>query len=131
MVEKHNTAGARAQETARLIRILYRIAKTNSDTKQLCEEMVANFSSNLQVPETYASRLKTQKEPQKLTVKPKTATNTNAEITLIPKTNFEVDLKKVTQKLKTQQIVSTRKSRTGNIVLKCEKQEDIQKLKTA
>ena len=128
LVEKHSIAGTRAQETARLIRILYRIAKTNSDTKQLCEEMVANFSSSLQTPETYASKLKMQKESQKTIAKPKTAINTNAEITLIPKTNFEADLKKVTQKLKTQQIVSTRKSRTGNIVLKCEKQEDIQKI---
>ena len=136
LVEKLENFKKTALGTSRLLRVLFRLAKANNDSKQLCEELVSTILSNKNgtvesgSQSSYAMAVKTQ-EPQLL---PSAITpaieKQNSRITLIPKNGFEADIKKLRHSLKNQPINSSRKSKAGNIVLECENDEDIQKIES-
>ena len=131
-----------ASSTSKLMRVLFRLAKENFNSKQLCQEIVRtletqNNAQNIHqtneydLPKSYANTLK---KPAANTVKnspPEVPVAKRPEITLIPKTNYDSDFKRVSEKLKTQPVLSSRKSKAGNIVLRCDKDEDIGSIEQA
>ena len=123
-----------ASSASKLLRVLFRLAKENFNSKQFCQEFLTTLATNNTTSESapvstsskgsYASTLKKSPVPTVMITNEKVPEK-SPEITLIPKNNYEADFKKVSEKLKTQQVVSARKSKAGNIVLRCDKKEDI------
>ena len=137
-VKKLESICNQASTTSNLIRVLFRLAKENFKSKQLCEEVLSTLVCNNAAVNgqnvngnasqiSYAKALKESTMKSGKLVKPSSALpdqRTN-EITLIPNTNYDADVKKVSEKLSSHQVVSSRKSKAGNIVLRCDKEEDI------
>ena len=136
-VKKLESLCNQASMTSKLIRVLFRLAKENLNSKQLCQDilstLVCNKSGGTEKHDrnssqnSYAKALKAPTMGPGKPAKPAPAIPENRpnEITLIPNTNYDSDVKKVNEKLRTQQVVSARKSKAGNIVLRCDKEEDI------
>ena len=146
LIEKVKLVGDQAMNTSRLIRVLFRLAKRNSDSKTLCEEvMKMTTGSALNSPAVSSRPLPNRTVPipqsyARVTKSP-TITETNnenlvnvsrkqasPEITLIPKNDYNSDMKKLTASLKSHQVNSVRKSRNGNIVLRCEDESKLKRV---
>ena len=134
LVSKLNSVASKAGKISNLIRVLFRLVKTNASTKKLCEEVITAMGSKLNTeptPRTFAQAAgnqnqlenSTKRDSTQLSVLPKE----NSEITLVPKNDYVSDLKKVNKSLREHQINSVRKSKAGNIVISC-KNDDTVKL---
>ena len=126
------------------MRVMFRLAKENFNSKKLCQEIVSTLETQNNAitqkihqttkPDLTKSYANTLKKPAANTVKnspPEAPVAKRPEITLIPKTNYDSDFKRVSEKLKTQPVLSSRKSKAGNIVLRCDKDEDIGSIEQA
>ena len=133
-----------ASSTSKLMRVMFRLAKENFNSKQLCKEIVRTLETQNKaiqknihqtnkpdLTKSYANSLKNTAANSVKNPPPEVPVAKRPEITLIPKTNYENDLKRVSEKLKTQPVLSSRKSKAGNIVLRCDKDEDIGSIEQA
>ena len=147
LIQKVMLIGDRAMHTSRLIRVLFRLAKQNSDSKTLCEEVISKITpgpalispagSSRPLPnraapisQSYARVTKSSTIPEATSEKVVNVPKKQAspEITLIPKNDYNSDLKKLTASLKSHQVNSVRKSRNGNIVLRCEDESKLKRV---
>ena len=146
LIEKVKLVGDQAMNTSRLIRVLFRLAKRNSDSKTLCEEVMKMTTGSalnspavssrplpnrtVPIPQSYARVTKsptiTETNNENLVNVPKK--QASPEITLIPKNDYNSDMKKLTASLKSHQVNSVRKSRNGNIVLRCEDESKLKRV---
>ena len=129
-------ASDEASMISNLARVLYRLAKIQASTKQVCDKIVSEVSSNLrmQIPNLTAAELEsTPSYPQyskvlRLPAKASPTTSDGKRIELKPRqtnqvtiktVNFERDSQIVRKKLNAVPISDIRKSKNGNIVLTC------------
>ena len=145
-VDHFSAVAKRSDEICNLIRVLFRLAKAQTTTKQLCNEVVSAVSANLkaQMPTNSKSFANAVKETLKKTPPKKlnsiatepdpvkvSSHHNMSEITLIPKNGYDEDLKKVSGSLKQNRINSTRKSKQGNIVISCENDDEMKRVEVA
>ena len=146
VVETLSSVAKESHNICNLIRVLYRLAKSQTTTEQLCNEVVTAVSANLsaQMPPamevskrtttTYGNENEKAAVSFAKVVKSKNSPRTSkpiqptAEITLIPQNNYDADLKKVSSTLKGHRINSARKSKAGNIVLNCENDDEVKRV---
>ena len=134
--KKVELSGKRADSIAKLIRVLVRLARTKSDSRKLCEDVVAALRPQAEKPDetnSYAQalRLYIPKNEQEPTAPTSTADKQVAslsahapvfkpleknEITIVP-SNYDNDVKNVEKSLSSTQVSKSRKSKNGNIVL--------------
>ena len=148
---------SQAGKISNLVRVLYRLAKSTADTRNLCKDMIASINTQLTMNNVQPNQPQLQTPTPHSTPpnhQPNDPINNNghrsyaqtlqntvshadkpiipsSEITLIPKTSYEADIKKVTQKLKQHQVESARKSKAGNIVIKCANADKIKSVENA
>ena len=132
LTEKINSIADKAKNISNLIRTLHRLAKVNSNTAQLCTNLVADITSQLgnssEIPvisqnsvssQKYSEVLKLPQNPNQTDGKKvELKTRQVKEVTIHTK-NYERDCLEVKKQLNTVPISSIRKSKTGNIVLTC------------
>ena len=106
LVAKLNNIASEAGNVSNIIRVLFRLAKSNADTAKTVEESIAKFSANLpqQQQNPFAQvvnnhEISQSKKPTGGVIKnpPKPMKKTpivNSEVTLIPKNGYDVDIKK-------------------------------------
>ena len=142
-VEHFTSIAKRSEEICNLIRVLFRLAKAQTTTKKLCNEVVSAVSANLKAQMSTKSFANAVKEKEPLKKPPKVLKTIEkesvpikvlppmSEITLIPKNGYDEDLKKVSGSLKQNRINSARKSKNGNIVISCENDEEMKRVEEA
>ena len=137
--QKLTEVANRTSQLANLVRVLHRLAKANSNTKNLCDDVVKSIGEKLENAEvlprnSYANALKMPGQSTKSKSSPAKPIAAAApkelspsapvftpsprhEITIVPEKNYENDMKSLQKTLSNSQVSGSRKSRNGNIVL--------------
>ena len=139
LLQRLNEEAQHATQVKNLIRVLCRLAKTNATSKKLCDDVIQAVNTKLNSTEldnqnTYANALKlpgqkVSKPENPATISPQRPVqelsptapiftpSPRNEITIIPKKDYNSDVKAIQKTLERSQVSNTRKSRSGNIVL--------------
>ena len=152
LLQRLNEEAQHATQMKNLIRVLCRLAKTNATSKKLCDDIIHAVSTKLEItpsegqntyaqalrmpgqktskPENPATNSRQQPVPELSPTAPVFTPSPRHEITIVPERDYSNDVKAIQKTLERSQVSSTRKSRSGNIVLSFPSNESMQSAQT-